>query len=261
MEQLSGMAMLTGYPDGPPINPRGPCDAIQAMQAVIAALVGLEARDRDGAGVLVEVPMVETVLAVVAESQLEHEVLGLELERMGNRSPFAAPQGLYACRGDERWLAVAVEDDGHWKGLQAALGWEDEPELSTATGRRVAHDQLDRRIAAWASGQERDAAVAHLLAHGVPAAPAVDGRYLHFDQQLAARRFFEDVEHPFVGRYGTPGLPFRLASVERWFDRAAPTLGQHNDEVLGGLLGVGESERTRLRADGVIGEQVTRKLG
>jgi crotonobetainyl-CoA:carnitine CoA-transferase CaiB-like acyl-CoA transferase len=261
MEQLSGMAMLTGYPDGPPINPRGPCDAIQAMQAVIAALVGLEARDRDGIGSLVEVPMVETVLAVVAESQLEHEVLGLELERMGNRSPFAAPQGLYACQGDERWLAVAVEDDRQWEALRVALGWDDEPGLSTTAGRRAAHDELDRRIAAWSSGQERDAAVAHLLAHGVPAAPAVDGRYLHFDEQLAARGFFEEVEHPFVGRYGTPGLPFRLASVERWFDRAAPTLGQHNDEVLGGLLGLDEEEWTRLRASGVIGERVTRKLG
>lgn len=261
MEQLTGMAMLTGYPDGPPINPRGPCDAIQAMQAVIATLAGLEARDRDGVGSLVEVPMVETVLAVVAESQLEHEVFGVDVGRMGNRSPAAAPQGLYASKGDEQWLALAVETDGQWDGLRAALGWDDEPELASAAGRRAAHDVLDRRIGEWAAGQARDEAVALLLAHEVPAAPAADGRFLHFDEQLAARHFFEEVEHPFVGRYGTPGLPFRFASVDRWFDRAAPTLGQHNDEVLETLLGVASAERARLRAEGVIGERVTRQVG
>ena len=260
MEQLSGMAMLTGYPDGPPINPRGPCDAIQAMQAVIATLVALETRDRDGVGSLVEVPMVETVLAVVAESQLEHEVFGIDAERMGNRDPFAAPQGLYACRGAEQWLALAVEDDEQWHRLRAALGWDDDPALASAAGRRAAHDELDRRLADWAAGQDRDDAVALLLDHDVPAAPAVDGRYLHFDEQLAARHFFEDVDHPFTGRYGTPGLPFRFTSVERWFDRAAPTLGQHNDEVLDGI-GIDAGGRARLREEGVIGERVVSRRG
>ena len=260
MEQLSGMAMLTGYPDGPPINPRGPCDAIQAMQAVIATLAALDARDRDGVGSLVEVPMVETVLAVVAESQLEHEVYGVELERMGNRSPVAAPQGLYACKGDEQWLALAVETDEQWRGLRAALVWDDEPGLTTATARRAAHDELDRRLGAWAAGQALDDAVALLLAHDVPAAPAADGRFLHFDKQLNARHFFEDVEHPFVGRYGTPGLPFRLASVDRWFHHAAPTLGQHNNVVLD-MVGIDAAERQRLRTDGVIGERVARPVG
>jgi crotonobetainyl-CoA:carnitine CoA-transferase CaiB-like acyl-CoA transferase len=209
----------------------------------------------------VEVPMGETVLAVVAESQLEHEVFGVDVSRMGNRGPTAAPQGLYACRGDEQWLAVAVETDAQWHGLRAALGWDDEPELASAAGRRAAHDELDRRIGEWAAGQARDDAVTLLLGHDVPAAPAVDGRFLHFDEQLAARHFFEEVEHPFVGRYGTPGLPFRFASVDRWFDRAAPTLGQHNDEVLNTLVGTDSAERARLRAQGVIGERVARQVG
>jgi crotonobetainyl-CoA:carnitine CoA-transferase CaiB-like acyl-CoA transferase len=260
MEQLSGMATLTGYPDGPPINPRGPCDAIQAMQAVIATLVGLEARDRDGVGILVEIPMVETTLAVVAESQLEHEVFGVDATRAGNRGPTAAPQGLYACKGDEQWLAMAVENDEQWRGLRTALGWDDDPDLASAAGRRAAHDELDRRLQVWAADQDRDEAVALLLAHDVPAAPAVDGRFLHFDEQLVARGFFDEVEHPFVGRYGTPSLPFRFASVDRWFEQAAPTLGQHNDEVLGTLAGADAAERARLRAEGIIGERVTRQI-
>jgi crotonobetainyl-CoA:carnitine CoA-transferase CaiB-like acyl-CoA transferase len=261
MEQLSGMAMLTGYPDGPPINPRGPCDAIQSMQAVIATLAALEARDRDGVASLVEVPMVETVLAVVAESQLEYEVFGVELTRMGNRSPVAAPQGLYPCRGNEQWLALAVTTNSQWAGLQRALGWADKPDLATVAARLVAHDAIDARIGAWAIDQQLGEAVDHLLAHGVPAAPAGDGRYLHFNEQLIARGFFEEVTHPFTGRYGAPGLPFRYGSVQRWFDQAAPTLGQHNREILTGLLDVSPSEYTRLQAEGVIGERVRRRQG
>lgn len=258
MEQLSGMAMITGFPDGPPTNPRGPCDAIQAMQASIATLAALEAREQTGVASMVEVTMVETILAIVAESQLEHEVHGVDLERMGNRGPYAAPQGLYPCRGEEKWLAVAVQTDAEWDGLRAALDLPDDPALTTMAGRQAAHDDLDARIGAWAGGQDLEAAVAHLLAHGVPAASVESGFFLHFNEQLVDRGFFEEVEHPFAGRYGTPGLPFRLASVERWFQRAAPSLGQHNDEVLSGLLGVSQEERERLHDTGVIGDRISR---
>lgn len=258
MEQLSGMAMITGFPDGPPTNPRGPCDAIQAMQAAIATLAALEAREQTGVASLVEVTMVETILAIVAESQLEHEVHGVDLERMGNRGPYAAPQGLYPCRGEEKWLAVAVQTDAQWDGLRAALDLPDDPALATRAGRQAAHDDLDARIGAWAAGQDIEAAVARLLAHGVPAASVESGFYLHANEQLVDRGFFEGVEHPFAGRYGTPGLPFRLASVERWFERAAPSLGQHNDEILSTLLRVSPEERQRLHDTGVIGDRISR---
>jgi crotonobetainyl-CoA:carnitine CoA-transferase CaiB-like acyl-CoA transferase len=258
MEQLSGMAMITGFPDGPPLNPRGPCDAIQAMQAAIATLAALDAREQTGVASMVEVTMVETILAIVAESQLEHEVHGVDLERMGNRGPYAAPQGLYPCRGEEKWLAVAVETDAQWDGLRAELDLPDDPALATMAGRQAAHDDLDARIGAWAAGQDIEVAVARLLSHGVPAASVESGFYLHRNEQLVDRGFFDEVEHPFAGRYGTPGLPFRLASVKRWFERAAPSLGQHNDEILSTLLGVSQEERERLHDTGVIGDRISR---
>src|SRR6201986_3438624 len=143
MEQLSGMAMITGFADGPPTNPRGPCDAIQAMQAAIATLAALDARGKTGVASMVAVTMVETILAIVAESQLENEVHGVDLERMGNRGPYAAPQGLYPCRGEEIWLAVAVETDAQWDGLRAELDLPDDSALATMAGRQAAHDDLD----------------------------------------------------------------------------------------------------------------------
>lgn len=228
------------------------------MQAAIATLAALGAREQTGVASMVEVTMVETILAIVAESQLEHEVHGVDLERMGNRGPYAAPQGLYPCRGEENWLAVAVETDAQWDGLRSALDLPDDRALATMPGRQAAHDDLDARIGAWAARQDTEAAVAHLLSHGVPAASVESGFYLHRNEQLVDRGFFEEVEHTFAGRYGTPGLPFRMASVKRWFERAAPSLGQHNDEILSTLLGISQAEHERLHDTGVIGDRISR---
>jgi crotonobetainyl-CoA:carnitine CoA-transferase CaiB-like acyl-CoA transferase len=72
---------------------------------------------------------------------------------------------------------------------------------------------------------------------------------------MVARGFFETVPHPVVGAHPIPMLPFRYASVRRWLRTSAPTLGEHDGAILGGVLGLGEDELDRLRADGVIGNR------
>ena len=125
MEQLSGMANLTGYADGPPTNPRGPCDAIAGIHAAFAALVAIIDRDRTGRGQLVESVMVNAALNVAAEQVIEFSTHGNELRRNGNRSLLGQAQGVYACAGDEQWLALAVEDAAEWEALADWLGRPD----------------------------------------------------------------------------------------------------------------------------------------
>src|SRR5262249_41913429 len=122
MEQLSGMAWLTGFPDGPPVIPRGPCDPLAGLHALVALLVALEHRARTGCGQLVEATMVEAALNAAAEMVLEAGAYGARLMRDGNRGPVAAPQNLYACRGDDRWLALAVTGDDEWRGAVDGMG-------------------------------------------------------------------------------------------------------------------------------------------
>ena len=101
------------------------------------------------------------------------------LAREGNRSPWAAPQGVYATDAPERWLALSVATDAQWSALVDALGrpdWATDPELATHAGRRAAHDLLDEKLAAWAAETDLDKAVDQLVAAGVPAAPVVDPR-------------------------------------------------------------------------------------
>ncbi len=256
MEQVTGLAWLTGFADDQPRIQRGPCDPNGGMHAAFGALVALARRDRTGVGSMVEAPMFEAALAIAAEPVLEWTAYANVIGRDGNRSPRAAPQGLYACRGREQWLALSVTDDTQWAALGKVIGapaWAGAPELATAAGRRADHDRIDAHLDEWAGAQDLDDAVARLLAAGVPAAPAVDPRRSSAHPQFVARGYVETVDHPVVGCHPLLTLPLRLRGVPRWTRSPAPTLGQHNAEVLGGWLGLPAEQLEALARDGVIG--------
>ncbi|MBW2425537.1 MAG: CoA transferase [Deltaproteobacteria bacterium] len=259
MEQISGLAWMTGHVDDQPRIQRGPCDPLAGMHAAYAALVALAEREHTGEGKLLECTMVEGALNAAAEIAIEWSAYGVELEREGNRGPEGAPQNLYACRGDERWLALAVTDDAQWSALRDELGspdWASSAELSTASGRRERHDLLDEKLAAWASQQDADEAAERLVARGIPAAVLVSGGFASEQPQMKARGFFEEIEHPVVGVHPVAGPPFRYATVDHWHRTPTPTMGQHNREVLADL-GLDEAEIDRLEADEVIGTKPT----
>jgi crotonobetainyl-CoA:carnitine CoA-transferase CaiB-like acyl-CoA transferase len=263
MEQITGLAWVTGHRDDQPRIQRGPCDPLAGMHAAFALLVALEERERTGRGAHVECTMVEGALNAAAEQLVEYTASGRLLQREGNRAPGAAPQGLYPCRGHDpaaspRWLALSVETDGQWSALVRVLGepaWAREPAFASHRGRRAAHDALDTGLRRWAAERELDAAVAELLAAGVPAASVADPRTTQRNPQLAARGFYEQVAHPVVGAHALPTLPFRYASVPRWLRSPAPTLGQHGREILRELASASAEELEELAAAGVIGER------
>lgn len=258
MEQMCGLAYLTGHADQQPLVPRGPGDPLGGAHAAFATLTALARRDRTGEGLLVEVPLIEGSLAIAAEPVVEYSAHGRIMERDGNRSAHAAPQGLYACRGDEQWLALSVGDDDQWHSLTAVLGDESlssDRSLGSLAGRRAAHDRLDAVIRSWVEDRALADVVAELVAAGVPAAALVDPRSVHTHPQFVARGFFEEVPHCVVGSVPVPGMPFRMTGFDHWIDRPAPTMGQDNADVLGGLLGLDASELAALAEAGIIGDR------
>lgn len=255
MEQVSGLAWMTGEADGPPVIPRGACDPIAGLHAAFAVLVALEHRHRTGDGALVEVTMVEAALNVAAIGVIEQTAYGRSLSREGNRGPAASPQGVYRCEGSDEWVAIAVTTDEQWEALVAVTGV---PELRGAhlqtRADRAADDHIDAALGGWTVARSAQAAANALLPAGVPAAVVTPARDLLRDPQLAYRGFFETIDHPIAGRLAMPGQPMRLSDVEhRWITAAAPTLGEHNALVLGELLGVGPDELTRLQKAHVVG--------
>ena len=260
MEQVTGMAWITGHVDDQPRIPRGPCDPLAGAHAAFAVLTALRERERTGQGAFIESTMVEAALNVAAEQVIEWTANGVELQRQGNRAPGFAPQGLYACAGEEQWLALSVATDAQWVELVDVLGrpaWAEASDLADHAGRWAAHDRIDAELAAWAADRELGPTVDALVAAGVPAGAARDPRTIATHPQLAARGFFEELDHPVCGRQAVAGLPFRYASVERWLSRPAPTMGQHDAEVLGGELGLSADELERLTAAGIIGTAPT----
>jgi crotonobetainyl-CoA:carnitine CoA-transferase CaiB-like acyl-CoA transferase len=255
MEQVSGLSWATGYRGGPPMMPNGPCDPLGGMHAAFAILTALEQRDLTGVGCMIEAPLVESALNLAAEEVLEFSAFGRVGERLGNRCRERAPQGVYRCEGDERWVALAVEDE-QWPALVELLGapaWALDPALSTLPGRFEAHDRLDQHLADWFRAQQRDDVVEQLRAAGVSAAPVVDNRDVVTQPVSEVRGFAEWCDHPVVGRIPVTTLPFRWTGVDRWIRFPAPTLGQHNHEVLSSILGLEEAEIEQLEEQGVIG--------
>jgi crotonobetainyl-CoA:carnitine CoA-transferase CaiB-like acyl-CoA transferase len=256
VEQVSGLAWVTGYQDMPLVV-RGACDPLGSAHTVFAIGMALEERRRTGRGQLVEVALVEPALAVAAEQILEYSKFGVLLGRSGNAMPHAAPQGLYETNRESERVAVSVTTDDEWRGLCDALGAEDwtlSGDLRTHRGRLAAHDALSARLSAWIRTRSREEVLEALLAKGVPASASINNHALMPNPQLIARGFFQTMMHPVTGETRYPAFPAIFSGIERDLHRAPPpTLGQHNREVLQGDLVVDDREIAELEDEGIIG--------
>lgn len=256
MEQMSGLAWLTGPADGgAPVVPRGPCDPLAGYQSAFAIMLALIRRADGGGGCLVECAMAESAVNMAAESVVDHSAYGYLHERTGNRDRDAAPQGVYEC-DPEQWLAISVRTDEQWSGLVVAMGrpaWA--ARFATAAERHAGHDELDRRLAEWAAERSLDETVARLCSLGVPAAVVADPRLTCGDSQLRATGYLEPVKHAMLGVHHIPTLAFGFASVEHWVRTRAPQLGEHNEQILGRELGLTDQQLRALKALQVIGSE------
>lgn len=245
MEQIGGLAWVTGLAEAPPVTPRGACDPLAGVHAAFAVLAALDYAERTGTGQQVELPMLETVLNTTAIQPIEAEVFGKTLTRRGNRGQGGALQNIYRCAGDDEWIAVSVCTEAQRAALAGLMG------RGFPGGDP---DEIDRQLAQWFAEQPRDATVEKLAQAGVPAAPVVSPTLVTENAQLLARGFLEPLQHPRTGPGLYPTPPFALlAGQQQWLSRPPPTLGEHNEEVLRDRCGLTEADLANLAAGKVIG--------
>ena len=259
VDPAAGLASLMGYPgETPHMSGNAYPDPVAGLFAVGAILTALYHQRQTGQGQYIDLSQAEATTALLGELSLGTRLNGEVPPRIGNRHPRKAPHGCYPCRGDDKWVAIAVGSDDEWRALQRVLGhpaWCDTPHFASLPGRLQHHDELDHHIAAWTGEQEAYHVMHTLQKAGVPAGVVVNAEELVNEPQLQARDFFWEIDHPEAGRLRYAGQPVRLSETPARCYRPAPCLGQHNDDVLSGLLGLSADERAALRDKGVIGDR------
>jgi crotonobetainyl-CoA:carnitine CoA-transferase CaiB-like acyl-CoA transferase len=260
IEQATGMASVTGPPELP-MHPGGLADPVIGMHAAVAIQAALDHRDRTGEGQLIEIAQLETGANLTAELVIEWSSRQEALERVGNRDRRYAPQGVYACRSDTpipEWVAITVADDDQWRAFTAAIGrtdWADDPLLATLDGRHARHVELDTGIAAWTIDHSPDDVVDLLRPLGIPAAKVLAVPSMYDDPQLVARGYYVPLDHQKTGVRRYPGWPMRFSFTDVQHRFGAPTLGQHNREVLREFA-LSDEEIDALERDGIIGNRM-----
>jgi crotonobetainyl-CoA:carnitine CoA-transferase CaiB-like acyl-CoA transferase len=263
LEQASGLPCYTGDPAGPPaMTSYAYGDPIGGLNAGAAMLVALFAQQATGKGRHLNLSQVEAMLALTAPFMIEQSVSGQVAPRQGNRHPMAAPHGCYRCAGDDGWIVLSLTDDAQWPALGRLIGRPDlaaDTALGDATGRRARHDRIDAAIAAWCAAREPDDAMHQLQQAGIAAGAVKPMWQVLQDRHLHARGFWCEVERPYVGRYPASTSWFRGADGPAPIRHVSPTLGQHTDQVLASVLGLGAEQRAALERRGITGQTARRK--
>jgi crotonobetainyl-CoA:carnitine CoA-transferase CaiB-like acyl-CoA transferase len=253
IESTMGLTSALGYRDGGPhrsgIAWPDPMTALHTAVGTLAMLYG-RSQSPEGRGGTVETPMVEAMATMFGDHILAAQLRGAPEPRRGNRHPDRAPQGCYPCLGDDRWVAISVEDDEEWRALCAVAALPDVYVSMSLAERQADEGRIDGQLAARTSGRERADLVAELHRAGVTAAPVADARDMVDDPFLEARGFWTDLDHPEVGRRRYPGLPIHLSATPATCRRGAPCLGEHNREVLVEVLGFDDARVDELERAG-----------
>lgn len=226
-----------------------------------AILAALHHRDRTGEGQWVDMSSVEAGISLLGAEVLEGQVNGRPSRRPGmpdsnrSRAPMMTPHGIYPALGEDAWVAIACRDDDDWRALADLIDQPRVREAHWTTTEARCSDQttLDGLVAEWTARHDKYDVQSRCLAAGVPAAAVqtpperIDG-----DPSTRAWGLWPESQHPEIGAVRVDGLPIHLSSTDWRIESGAPTLGQHNEDVFGRLLGLEADEVARLREDGHV---------
>jgi len=256
LQCFTGWASLSAYPGRVPSSSGGIwTDPLTACLEVFLLLSAIWRQRRTGEGSYFDLSMTETMIAALPEPILAWMLKQTVLEPRANRDPLLAPQGCYPAAGDDRWLALSVQDDATWPKLCERIGRADlaaDPTLATAAGRRARHDELDAAISAWTRQQDAAEGAALLQTVGVAATPTLTPLDVIIDEHLAARSFVREVERLAGGTRHTLGAPWLIEGARPDGFRRPPRVGEDNEYVFRTLLGLPADEYEKLVQEQVI---------
>ncbi len=257
VQAAAGLMNLTGFPDGPPIKAGSALgDSLGGTFAFGGIMTALFHRERTGEGQFIDISMADCLFSLIFDEPMDcYEELGLP-ERMGNRIMRLSPFNSYPAK--DGWLIIATGTDIHWRDLLKAIGRGDligDPRYADMTGRLENNEEIDEIIAAWTKERETAEAVSRLRKGGVICGPVRNIRDILAWPHLRERGMIGELPHPRLGTVPgvhAQGFPFKLEKSPGGYERPAPLIGEHNAEILGGLLGIDLAELEQLKKGGIL---------
>ncbi|QWG14748.1 CoA transferase [Bradyrhizobium sediminis] len=260
LEQGSGLPSVVGDANGPPVMSHTAFgDAVGGLNGCAAVLTALIHARLTGKGQFIDLAQIECMMPFAAPWIVAHSIDGRTPVKHGNRHPDFVPHGCFPCAGSDNWIVVAVSSGEMWPRLCRVLGradWAADETLGSAANRRRIESEIEAAIANWTSTRLPDDAMGALQAAGVAAGVARLPIELLKDPHLHARGFIQEIDRAFIGRHPQPSMPFRENGAPFEIRSAPPTLGEHNREILAGMLGLSDAEIDQLAREGIIGTEM-----
>ena len=257
IEALAGLSKLSGFPEREcTMTQYAYPDASSALHGLFAVMCALDYRRRTGQGQYINLSQLETTVSVIGHVMMDQLAHGREPQKLGNRSLHAAPHGCYRCKGEDSWCVIAVSDDSEWESFCNAVGepeWIGDPRFATLSSRLENVNELDQLVESWTASRTASEVMTTLQEAGVAAGVVQNAEdQMHRDPQLAARGFFEEIEHLKKGKVIATGIPLGLTGTPGRSGRAGAAVGQDNEYVFGRLLGMSPNEIRELVEAGAI---------
>jgi crotonobetainyl-CoA:carnitine CoA-transferase CaiB-like acyl-CoA transferase len=253
---VTGLTFLTGVPGRHDIGYGfSLTDHLSGLAAAVAALEGVEQAARTGKGLAVDLAQYEVGLGLMAPALMDYLANGTNPEPCGNRHPFEgwAPHGIYPCRGEEAWIAIACRGDPDWDGCRRVLKVADDARFGSHEERLRHQDALDAAIAAATRRWDRYELMARLQEAGVAAGAVQNAADLTgADPQLALRNYFGTAQTPMFGEYGIDRFPARFNGERPALYEGTAEMGVHTFTVLNEILGLGDEQVAQLMSEGAL---------
>lgn len=257
VQALSGVTYLTGFPGLAPLGlGYSYADHIAGLMGVVAIMEAMEHRQRTGEGQYIDLSETEAMSVLLGTGILDYVCNNVNALPIGNSSihRLGAPHGVYRCKGEDRWCAIAVFNDEEWGAFCKVLGhpmWTTEKDFAGQLQRWKNSARLDAVVEAWTEQHSAEEVMDSLQKAGIAAGVVQNAADLAADPQLRSRGFFIELNHTTVGRTLADGSPIRLSDTPAIYRCAAPTLGRDNDYVYQTLLGISKEDLERLVAEEV----------
>jgi benzylsuccinate CoA-transferase BbsF subunit len=251
---MGGLAYITGHPDDPPMPLSGAVDLRVGTTSAFAILAALHYRARTGKGQYIDLSSTEAVSTLIGHTFMDYSMNSRVQTRAGNRDQLMAPHNCYPCLGEDKWVTIAVACQEEWDALRRLVGdsrLEDE-RFADAASRWQNQEALDQIIGEWTASHSQEEVTQALQKVGVAAMPLLDGRALVRDAHLRERGVLQPLHHPLIGERLTLSPPWRFSRTPAQIRRPGPLLGEHNQYVLGELLGMPSDEIERLVAEEMV---------